>query len=297
MEVFFNQLAGMLRRCSSGDKCLKKRCFSTRICPFHFTWALPNSVGLAGEWSVVFGMHISDSSRLFCDFVTFGIGSKFSQNIKPIFARLSPGTDRAQASKTVSVRALMGAQSTEPSRSPQAATRELARQARLGTPAQVAQLLASLRCGHLRANAYHYNALLSAHEKVSAWSIVLGLADAMEQEKVDLDDACRHVRMAALGTAAHWEAACDSLAPATQRGCNALLRALDRGGEAEKALRLLRRMPKMHLSPNENSYGASVSALASCGRWVGAASLLEEMQHCRLLQSLPALSAAFAGDA
>ena len=116
MEVFFNQLAGMLRRCSSGDKCLKKRCFSTRICPFHFTWALPNSVGLAGEWSVVFGMHISDSSRLFCDFVTFGIGSKFSQNIKPIFARLSPGTDRAQASKTVSVRALMGAQSTEPSR-------------------------------------------------------------------------------------------------------------------------------------------------------------------------------------
>ncbi|CAE7027137.1 unnamed protein product, partial [Symbiodinium sp. KB8] len=56
-----------------------------------------------------------------------------------------------------------------------------------------------------------------------------------------------------------------------------------------------RRMPKMHLSPNENSYGASVSALASCGRWVGAAALLEEMQHCRLLQSLPAFSASLVG--
>eukprot|EP00434_Breviolum_minutum_P028032 symbB.v1.2.024799.t1/scaffold2373.1/size80819/1 len=196
--------------------------------------------------------------------------------------------------------------------SPKLTTKLLGRLRLRGDLGRLQQALLSLESNNLQVNAFHYTSLMSAFEKLgliasrchvvpgcealrkqTRWQRPLSIADSMKQKQVALDAVSRNVVLAACAAGAQWDLAlnCWAAAPATQRGCNALLLSFERA-KASLAQGFLRRMPSWKVYPNQNSYGTCMRAAGRLEDWPCAICLLQEMQVVALLPSLVAVSCA-----
>ncbi|CAE8607128.1 unnamed protein product, partial [Polarella glacialis] len=124
-------------------------------------------------------------------------------------------------------------------RNPRGPTVVLSFLARHQLPRTANFVLTSMRMGSVEADAFHYNAAISACEKARQWDLALALLGKMPSMRVTPDEI----------------------------SYNAAISASSKGGQWQLVFRLLSSMPDMRLTPDKISYSAANGACEKGGQW------------------------------
>ncbi|CAE8660460.1 unnamed protein product [Polarella glacialis] len=186
---------------------------------------------------------------------------------------------------------------------PKLATATLKELALQKLPGTAEQVLHAMRTGRVEANVVHFNAVVSAYEKISLWQQALTLLRKMPSLRVAQDVVGVSSGISACAKSGLWQLALRLLGemPEVKLGpdeicrdvsCNTAISACEKGGCWLLALALLRQMPAMRLRPDVISFNAAISSCEKGGRWREAIELLRDMARDRVLPDIVSFSAA-----
>ncbi|CAE8618053.1 unnamed protein product, partial [Polarella glacialis] len=167
---------------------------------------------------------------------------------------------------------------------PRIATSILGSLARQRRPELAELVLQSIREARVDVNLFHYNSVISAHEKSGRADKALGLLEQMQRLEVTPDTVSFNAAISACQKSADLPSALRLLrSMGIQRlvpnaiTYSAAISACDRGGDWETALGLLSEMTRQEVMPNAISYTSAMRAMEQGGRWDMSLDLFSQM--------------------